>query len=68
MEQNKFKKHLSILITCFLISNCQFNWVEERKIYLNQIEFGLGIENSFKQKAKKFLPKIYLAIISVLKY
>jgi len=54
MEQNKFKKHLSILITCFLISNCQFNWVEERKIYLNQIEFGLGIENSFKQKAKKF--------------
>lgn len=54
MEQNKFNKYFSILISCFLISSCQLNWIEERQIHLNEIKFGLSIKNSFKQKSKKY--------------
>jgi hypothetical protein len=54
MEQNKFNKYFIILISCFVISSCQLNWIEERQIYLNKIEFGLSIKDSFKQKSKKY--------------
>tara|TARA_B110000014_G_C19923703_1_gene477874 strand:- start:4 stop:468 length:465 start_codon:yes stop_codon:yes gene_type:complete len=54
MEQNKFNKYFLILISCFVISSCQLNWIEERQIYLNKIEFGLSIKDSFKQKSKKY--------------
>tara|TARA_Y100000389_G_scaffold104569_1_gene101446 strand:+ start:143 stop:364 length:222 start_codon:yes stop_codon:yes gene_type:complete len=54
MEQNKFNRYFLILISCFVISSCQLNWIEERQIYLNKIEFGLSIKDSFKQKSKKY--------------
>ncbi len=54
MEQNKFHKYFSILISCFLISSCQLNWIEERQIHLNDIEFGSSIKETFKQKSKKY--------------
>ena len=54
MEQNKFNKYFLILISSFLLSSCQLNWIEERQIYLNKIEFGLSIKHSFKQKLKKY--------------
>jgi hypothetical protein len=54
MEQNKFNKYFLILISSFLLSSCQLNWIEERQIYLNKIEFGLSIKHSFKQKSKKY--------------
>ncbi len=54
MEQNKFKKYFLILISFFVIYSCQFDWVEERRISLNKIEFGSGIRDSFKQKSLKY--------------
>ena len=54
MEQNNFYKYFLILISFFAIYSCQFDLVEERLIYLNKIEFGLNVEDSFKQKSKKY--------------
>ena len=54
MEQNKSNKYFIILISFFVLSSCQFDWVEERRIYLNKIEFGLSVKESFKQKSIKY--------------
>ena len=54
MEQNKFNKYFLILISFFAIYSCQFDWIEERQISLNKIEFGLSVRDSFKQKSLKF--------------
>ena len=54
MEQNKFNKYFLILISFFVIYSCQFDWIEERSIYLNKIEFGFGVRDSFKQKSTKY--------------
>jgi len=54
MEQNKFRKYFSILISLLLVSACQYSWVEEQTVYLNKIEFGLNVPNSFKQKSTKY--------------
>ena len=54
MEQNKFNKYFLILISFFVIYSCQFEWVEERRIYLNKIEFGLSVRDAFKQKSIKY--------------
>ena len=50
MEQNKFNKYFLILISFFAIYSCQLDWVEERQISLNKIEFGLNVRDSFQQK------------------
>ena len=54
MEQNKSNKYFIILISFFVLSSCQFDWVEERRIYLNKIEFGLSVKDAFKQKSIKY--------------
>jgi hypothetical protein len=54
MEQNKFNRYFLILISFFVIYSCQFDWVEERRISLKKIEFGLSVRNSFKQKSIKY--------------
>ena len=54
MEQNKFKKYFSILITFFLIAGCQYQWVQNSSIELEKIEFGSSIKDSFKTKTVKF--------------
>ena len=54
MGQNKFNKYFLILISFFTIYSCQFEWVEERRIYLNKIEFGLSVRDTFKQKSIKY--------------
>ncbi len=54
MEQNKFNKYFLILISFFVICSCQFEWVEERRIYLKKIEFGLSVSDAFKQKSIKY--------------
>ena len=54
MEQNKFNKYFLILISFFAIYSCQFDWVEDRRIYLNKIEFGLSVKDSFKKKSIKY--------------
>ena len=54
MEQNKFNKYFLILISFFLFSSCQFDWIEQRHIFLNKIEFGLSVRDSFKQKLIKY--------------
>jgi len=54
MEQSKFNKYFLILISLLLISNCQYDWIEERRGYLNKIEFGFNIKDSFKQKSVKY--------------
>ena len=54
MEQNKFNKYFLILISFFAIYSCQFDWIEERQISLNKIEFGLSVRDSFKQKSLKY--------------
>ena len=36
------------------ISACQYDWVEERHVYLNEIEFGFNIKDSFKRKSTKY--------------
>ena len=54
MEQNKFKKYFSILISLFLIASCQYKWVQNSSIELEKIEFGSSIKDSFKTKTVKF--------------
>ena len=54
MEQNKFKRYFSILISCFLISNCQYEWVENTHVYFDKIEFGSSVKDSFKKKTVKY--------------
>ncbi len=54
MEQNKFNKYFLILISFFLICGCQFDWIEQRHVYLKKIEFGASIKNSFVQKSTKY--------------
>ena len=54
MEQNKFNRYFLILISFFVIYSCQFDWVEERRISLKKIEFGLSVRYSFKQKSIKY--------------
>ena len=54
MEQNKFKKYFSILISLFLIASCQYQWVQNSSIELEKIEFGSSIKDSFKTKTVKF--------------
>ena len=54
MEQNKFNKYFLILISFFAIYSCQFDWIEERQISVNKIEFGLSVRDSFKQKSLKY--------------
>ena len=54
MEQNKFKKYFSILISFFLIAGCQYQWVQNSSIELEKIEFGSSIKDSFKTKTVKF--------------
>ena len=54
MEQNKFKKYFSILISFLLIVGCQYQLVQNSFIELEKIEFGSSINNSFKTKTSKF--------------
>ena len=54
MEQNKFKKYFSILLTFFLIVGCQYNWVQSNVIELENIEFGSSIKDSFRGKTVKY--------------
>jgi len=54
MEQNKFKKYFSILLSFFLIAGCQYQWVQNSPIGLEKIEFGSSIKDSFKRKTVKY--------------
>tara|TARA_B100001250_G_scaffold177320_1_gene152356 strand:+ start:3050 stop:3514 length:465 start_codon:yes stop_codon:yes gene_type:complete len=54
MEQNKLNKYFLILISFLSISSCQFDLIEDRHIYLNKIEFGLSVKDSFKKKSKRY--------------
>ena len=54
MEQNKFKKYFSILLSFFLIIGCQYNWVQSSSVELEKIEFGSSIKESFKGKTVKY--------------
>ena len=54
MEQNKFNKYFLILISLLLTTACQYDWVEKRHAYLNEIEFGFNIQDSFKQKSTRY--------------
>ena len=54
MEQNKFKRYFSILISFFLISSCQYEWVENTHVYFDKIEFGSSVKDSFKKKTVKY--------------
>jgi hypothetical protein len=54
MGQNNILRFLSILIIFTSLSACQHSWVEERNIYLEAIEFGSNISESFKLKSKKY--------------
>ena len=54
MEQNKFSQYFLILIAFFLVSACQYSLIEERSVSLNKIEFGSNIQNSLRQKSKKY--------------
>ena len=71
MEQNKFKKYFSILISFLLIIGCQYQWVQNSYIELEKIEFGSSINNSFKAKTVKYFStnssnnNLHLKIISV---
>ena len=53
MGRNNILRYLSILIFFTLLSACQHGWVEERNIYLGEIEFGRNVSDSFKLKSKK---------------
>ena len=73
MEQNKFNKYFLILISFFVIYSCQFEWVEERRIFLKKIEFGLSVRDAFKQKSIKYFSQDssnnnYILNISNLKF
>ena len=54
MEQNKFKKYFSILISFLLIVGCQYQLVQNSSVELEKIEFGSSINNSFKAKTVKY--------------
>ena len=54
MEQNKFTRYCLILIALLLLPACQHSLIEERGVSLNKIEFGSNIQNSLRQKSKKF--------------
>tara|TARA_B100001057_G_scaffold326881_1_gene327166 strand:+ start:233 stop:697 length:465 start_codon:yes stop_codon:yes gene_type:complete len=54
MEQNKFKKYFSILISFLLIAGCQYQLVQNSSVELEKIEFGSSINNSFKAKTVKY--------------
>ena len=54
MEQNKFKKYFSILLSFFLIAGCQYQWVQNSPIGLEKIEFESSIKDSFKRKTVKY--------------
>ena len=54
MEQNKFKKYFSILISFFLIVGCQYNLVHSSPVELKKIEFGSSVKDSFKGKTVKY--------------
>ena len=54
MGRNNILRYLSILIFFTLLSACQHGWVEERNIYLGEIEFGRNVSDSFKLKSKKY--------------
>ena len=54
MEQNKFKKYFLILISFFIITSCQFQWIQNNSIELKKIEFGSSVKDSFKRKTVKY--------------
>jgi hypothetical protein len=54
MEQNKFSQYFLILIALLLVHACQHSLIEERSVILNKIEFGSNIQNSLRQKSKKY--------------
>lgn len=54
MEQNKFSQYFLILIALLLLPACQHSLIEERSVFLNKIEFGSNIQNSLRQKSKKY--------------
>ena len=54
MEQNKFTRYCLILIALLLLPACQHSLIKERGVSLNKIEFGSNIQNSLRQKSKKF--------------
>ena len=54
MEQNKFTQYFLILTALLLLPACQHSLIEERSISLNKIEFGSNIQNSLRQKSKKY--------------
>ena len=45
MGRNNILRYLSILIFFTLLSACQHGWVEERNIYLGEIEIGYEVWN-----------------------
>tara|TARA_Y100001936_G_scaffold244451_1_gene284842 strand:+ start:4203 stop:4667 length:465 start_codon:yes stop_codon:yes gene_type:complete len=54
MEQNKFNRDFLLLTAFFLITGCQYQWVEKNYIELQKIEYGSSIEDSFKNKTLKY--------------
>ena len=54
MGQNKFNQYSLILIALLLIPACQHSLIEKRSVSLNKIEFGPSIQNSLRQKSKKY--------------
>ena len=54
MEQNKFSQYFLILTALVLLPACQHSLIEERNVSLNKIEFGSNIQNSLRQKSKKY--------------
>ena len=73
MEQSKFNKYFLILISFFAIYSCQYEWIEDRRIYLNKIEFGLSVRDAFRQKSIKYFSQDssnnnYILNISNLKF
>ena len=54
MEQNKFSQYFLILTALLLLPACQHSLIEERSVSLNKIEFGSNIQNSLRQKSKKY--------------
>ncbi|MBD63560.1 MAG: hypothetical protein CMD68_05695 [Gammaproteobacteria bacterium] len=54
MEQSKFRRYFLILISILFLESCQHGLIEERKIHFKEIEFSSNIQDSFKQKSKKY--------------
>ena len=59
MEQNKFKKVFLLTHICFLLfTGCQIDLIEDSEYIFNKIEFGLSVNDAFKQKINKiFYPR-----------